>query len=69
MILHVFFIIFTILHLFDDINYCESAPNIYYLLSGLPEVCSDGQGVQKGQWREEDYNAGTKADAHLWRSL
>ena len=65
-ILHLFY---PHLYLFDDINYCESAPNIYYLLSGLPEVCSEGQGVQKGQWREEDYNAGTKADAHLWRSL
>ena len=61
-----FFIIFTILHLFDDINYCESAPNIYYLLSGLQEVCSEGQALQKTQRRVQGHDAGTEAAAHLW---
>ena len=61
-----FILIFTILHLFDDINYCESAPNIYYLLSGLQEVCSEGQALQKTQRRVQGHDAGTEAAAHLW---
>ena len=61
-----FILILTILHLFDDINYCESAPNIYYLLSGLQEVCSEGQALQKTQRRVQGHDAGTEAAAHLW---